>query len=84
VIAALIARVNANGRPGVDESKFVFSDQAYLRLTVSDWSPDALEQLRQAGLVITSQQGGALQGHIPIGSVQALAKLAFITRISPR
>ena len=83
-IAALIARVKAGGRPSVDESKFVFGDEAYIRLTIADLSAGALNQLRQAGLVITSQQGSTIQGHIPIARLEALSKLPFVQRIAPR
>ena len=83
-IAALIARVKAGGRPSVDESKFVFGGEAYVRLTVTDQSPDALNQLRQAGLVITAQHGGAVQGHIAIARLESLSKLTFVQRLAPR
>jgi Ca-activated chloride channel family protein len=83
-IAALIARVKAGGRPSVDESKFVFGEEAYVRLTIADLSAGALNQLRQAGLVITSQQGATIQGHIPIARLEALSKLPFVQRIAPR
>jgi len=83
-IAALIARVKAGGRPSVDESKFVFGEEAYVRLTIADLSTGALNQLRQAGLVITSQQGATIQGHIPIARLEALSKLPFVQRIAPR
>ena len=84
VIAALIARVKAGARPCVDETKFVFGTEAYIILTLANLSADALNQLRQAGLVITSQQGGAIQGHIPIARLEALSKLPFVQRIAPR
>jgi hypothetical protein len=84
VIAALIARVKAGARPCVDETKFVFGAEAYIILTLANLSADALNQLRQAGLVITSQQGGAIQGHIPIARLEALSKLPFVQRIAPR
>jgi hypothetical protein len=83
-IAALIARVKAGGRPSVDESRFVFGDEAYIRLTISDQSPDALNQLRQAGLVITSQQDVTIQGHIAIARLETLSKLPFVQRLAPR
>ena len=83
-IAGLIARVKGGGRPSVDESKFVFGDEAYIRLTIADQSPDTLNQLRQAGLVITAQQGSTIQGHIAIARLEFLSKLPFVQRISPR
>src|ERR1035441_6660355 len=84
VIAALIARVKAGARPCVDETKFVFGAEAYIILTLANLSADALNQLRQAGLVITSQQGAAIQGHIPIARLETLSKLPFVQRIAPR
>ena len=68
----------------MDESRFVFGDEAYIRLTISDQSPDALNQLRQAGLVITSQQGVAIQGHIAIARLETLSKLPFVQRLAAR
>jgi hypothetical protein len=84
VIAALIARVKSGYRPSVDESRFVFGDEAYIRLTLNDQSPDAIDQLRKAGLVITAQQGGTVQGHIAIARLEALSKLTFVQRLAPR
>ncbi len=55
-IAALIARVKAGNRPSIDEAKFVFGGDAYIRLTLTDTSADALNRLRQAGLVITASK----------------------------
>jgi Ca-activated chloride channel family protein len=83
-IAGLIARVKTGGRPSVDESKFVFGGEAYVRLTLSDQSSEALDQLRQAGLVITAQQGGAIQGHIAIARLESLSKLPFVQHVAPR
>jgi len=83
-IAALIARVKAGDRPSVDESKFVFGGEAYVRLTITDQSPDTLNQLRQAGLVITALQGGVIQGHIAIARLETLSKLPFVQRLAPR
>jgi len=83
-IAGLIARVKTGGRPRVDESKFVFGGEAYVRLTLSDQSSEALDQLRQAGLVITAQQGGAIQGHIAIARLESLSKLPFVQHVAPR
>jgi hypothetical protein len=68
----------------VDETKFVFGNEAYIRLTITDQSSDALNQLRQAGLVITGQQGGTIQGHIAIARLESLSKLSFIQRLAPR
>ena len=83
-IAALIARVKVGARPSVDEAKFVFANEAYIVLTLANLSAGALEQLRQAGLVITAQQGSSIQGHIPIARLEALSKLPFIQRLAPR
>jgi hypothetical protein len=83
-IAALIARVKAGGRPSVDESKFVFGDEAYVRLTIANLSDAVLDSLRHAGLVITTRQGSTIQGHIPIARLEALSKLPFVQRIAPR
>src|SRR6185369_4940115 len=51
VIAALIQRVKTAGRPSVDDAKFVFGDQAFIRVTLTAATPAAIEQLRKAGLV---------------------------------
>jgi hypothetical protein len=68
----------------VDETKFVFGNEAYIRLTIADQSFDALNQLRQAGLVITARQGGAIQGHIAIARLESLSKLPFVQHLAPR
>jgi Ca-activated chloride channel family protein len=83
-IAALIARVKAGNRPGIDEAKFVFGGDAYVRLTLTDASPDALNRLRQAGVVITGQQGNMISGHVPIAKLETVSKLPNVQRIVPR
>jgi Ca-activated chloride channel family protein len=83
-IAALIARVQAGARPGIDEARFVFGGEAYIRITLTAATPDALNQMRQAGLVITAQQGAIVQGHIPVARLEALSKVPGVQYISPR
>jgi Ca-activated chloride channel family protein len=83
-VAALIQRVAAGARPSVDEARFVFGGEAYLRITLSDASAGALQRLRQAGFTITRQEGGVIIGHAPVAKVEAISKLAVVTRIEPR
>ena len=84
VIAAVIQRVKSGARPGVDEARFVFGDQAYIRVTLSDASPAAIEQLRNAGMVVTKSEGNVIVGHVPLASLEALSKLPMVTWIAPR
>jgi Ca-activated chloride channel family protein len=83
-VAALIQRVKGAARPGVDEARFVFGGEAYLRITLSDASASALEQLRNAGFTVMRQEGGVIIGHAPVAKVEAISKLAFVTWIAPR
>ena len=83
-IAALIARVKAGNRPSIDEAKFVFGGEAYVRISLIDASTDALNRLRQAGLVITGQQGNMISGHVPVAGLESLSKLPNVQRIFPR
>jgi Ca-activated chloride channel family protein len=83
-VTALIQRVAAGARPGVDEARFVFGGEAYLRITLSDASPSVLEQLRKAGFTIARQEGNVIVGHAPVAKVEAISRLAFVTRIAPR
>ena len=84
LIVALIQRVKAGGRPSVDESRFVFGDQAYIRVTLADSSPAAIEQLRKAGLTITRTEGNVLVGQIALTALETLAKLPAVAWIAPR
>jgi hypothetical protein len=68
----------------VDEARFVFGGEAYLRITLSDASASALEQLRQAGFTITRQEGDVITGHAPVAKVEAISKLAFVARMAVR
>jgi hypothetical protein len=43
-----------------------------------------LNHLRQAGLVITGQQGNMISGHVPIAKLDALSRLPIVQRIFPR
>jgi hypothetical protein len=83
-VAALIQRVAAGARPSVEEARFVFGGEAYLRITLSDASAGALEQLRSAGFTITRQEGNVIIGHAPVARVEAISKLAFVTRMAVR
>ncbi len=84
LIASLIQRVQSGGRPSVDETRFVFGGEAYLRITLTDPSTLALDQLRKAGLTITRQEGNAVIGHAPVAKVEAISKLTFVAWIAPR
>jgi hypothetical protein len=83
-IAAVIRRAKNGARPSVDEARFVFGDQAYVRVTLSDASPTSIEQLRKAGLVITKTEGNVIAGHVALSSLEALSKLPIVTWIAPR
>ena len=50
---------------------------------LTDASADALNRLRQAGLVITGQQGNMIHGHIPVANLETLSKLPNVQRIFP-
>ncbi len=82
-IAAVIGRVKRGGRPSVEEARFVFGDQAYVRITLSDASAANLEQLKQAGLTIVRQSGNTVTGHIAVASLERVAKLGFVTWTAP-
>jgi len=84
VIAAIIQRVKAGGRPSVDEARFVFGNDAYIRVTLIDATPAAIEQLRKAGLVVTKTEGAVVSGHIPLAALEALSQLPIVASISPR
>lgn len=83
-IAAAIRRDKSGARPGVDESRFVFGGDAYVRLTLSDTSPGALDQLRKAGFVFTRRDGNTVSGHAPIAALEVISRLVFVTWIAPR
>ncbi|MBZ5626499.1 MAG: VIT and VWA domain-containing protein [Acidobacteriia bacterium] len=84
VITAVIQRVKSGARPSVDESRFVFGDQDYIRVTLNDASPAAIEQLRKAGLVVTRTEGNVVAGHVALASLEAISKLPIVTWIAPR
>ena len=84
VIAAVIQRVTTGGRPGVDEARFVFGDQAYIKITVRDTSPAAIEQLRNAGLVVTKVEGNVVSGHVALAKLEGVSRLPMVTWIGPR
>jgi hypothetical protein len=83
-LAALAQRVRSGGKPTAEESRFAINGEAYVRLTLTNASADALEQLRKAGLTITSQQRNEIAGHIRIEKLEALARLPFLVWIAPR
>ncbi len=82
-IVAAIERVKFGGRPSVDESRFVFGGEAYVRITLAGASTANLEQLRQAGLTIVRQNGNTITGHILLTKLEGLSKLLFVTWIAP-
>jgi Ca-activated chloride channel family protein len=83
-IAAAIQRAKSGARPGVDESRFVFGGDAYVRVTVSETSPSALDQLRKAGFVFTRRDGNTVWGHAPVAALEVISRLVFVTWIAPR
>ena len=82
-IEGVIQRVKRGSRPGVDEALFVFGSDAYIRITVNDLSPAALERLRKAGFVTLRRNGNRISGHAPVAALEAISKLAFVTWIEP-
>ena len=84
LITALIRRVQAGARPGVDETRFVFGGEAYIRITLNDASAGALDQLRRVGFLITRQEGNIVIGHAPVAKVEAISKLPAVAWIAPR
>jgi Ca-activated chloride channel family protein len=84
IIAAVIQRMRAGGRPSVDEARFVFGNDAYIRVTLIDVTPAAIEQLRKAGLVVTKTEGAVISGHVPLAALEALSQLPIVASISPR
>jgi Ca-activated chloride channel family protein len=82
-ILAVIQRVKGGGRPGVDESRFVFGGEAYLRITLSDASAANVEQLKQAGLTVVRQQGNVVLGHLSVSKLEGLFKLLFVSWVAP-
>jgi hypothetical protein len=82
-VAAVIQRVKAGGRPGVDEAQFVFGGQAFVRVTLSDSSQGAIDQLTRAGLVVTRREGYVIVGRVAVAALEAISKLAVVTWIAP-
>jgi hypothetical protein len=82
-IAAVIQRAKHGGRPGVDEAQFVFGGDAYVRITLSDFSPAALEGLRRAGFVTMRRNGNRISGHAPVAALEVISKLVFVVWIEP-
>jgi len=68
----------------VEESPFLFGDEAYLRITLTAASSETLDQLRKAGFKITKQEGTTVTGHVAIGKVKAISELSTVQWIAPR
>ncbi|MGD0497630.1 MAG: hypothetical protein ABSC23_04245 [Bryobacteraceae bacterium] len=83
-IAALVERVRSGASPSVDEARFVTGGEAYVQLTLADFSAESLDQLRNAGLTITRQDGGVVTGHIPPAKLEALSQFPFVLWIAPQ
>ncbi len=83
-LAALAQRVRNGFKPTAEESRFVSGGQAYVRLTLTNASAEALGQLKNAGLTITGQERNEIAGHIPVEKLEAIAQFPFVVWIRPR
>ncbi len=70
-------------KPAPNESRFVKSGIASVRLKIAVTSETALGKLRDAGLKIEAADGDKVRGTIPVGKLLALAELKEVKYISP-
>jgi hypothetical protein len=82
-IAAVVQRVKGRLRPGIDEARFVFGGRALVRITLTDASPAALEELKKAGVTITGQRGSIVSGSVAVEKLEAVTLLAIVAQIVP-
>ena len=67
----------------MDEAQFVFGGQAFVRVTLSDASQGAIDQLTRAGLVVTRREGYVVVGRVAVEALEAISKLPVVTWMAP-
>ena len=83
-VSALVGRMRRGASAGADESRFVIGGEAYIRLTLTNYSPQSIAQLRDLGLTITRQERGDVSGHLPPALLERVAQLPFVMWIAPQ
>jgi hypothetical protein len=83
-VEAVVERVRSGGPPGADEGRFVKGGEAYVQLTLTNFSAESLDQLRKAGLTIMRRDRGDVTGHVAPTKLEAIAELAFVMWITPQ
>jgi hypothetical protein len=83
-VAALAERARSGAPLTAEDARIVSRGQAYLRLTVTNYSPQSLALLRAAGFTILRQDRGDVEGRVAPAKLDALAQLPFVMWIAPR
>jgi hypothetical protein len=83
-VAALVEHVRSGAPLSADEGRFVKGGEAFVQLTLTNFSAESLDQLRKAGLTIMRQDRGDATGHIQPSKLEAVAELAFVMWIAPQ
>jgi Ca-activated chloride channel family protein len=84
-IAAVIERLQNKAQPVADEARFVRNNKAEVQVWLTDKSDKTLAALKQLGfeIVVDAKNSKLLIGRIAIDRLEELAKLNFVTYISP-
>ncbi|MBZ5496658.1 MAG: VIT and VWA domain-containing protein [Acidobacteriia bacterium] len=85
-IAALIARLGVPGaKPGADEGKFVRDGKASIQIWLAEKNTAVLAELKRLGFEVVLEPKSAMMliGRLPIGNLEALAKLDAVRYIAP-
>lgn len=84
-VAAVIERLNNRAQPSADEAKFVRNNKAEVQVWLSDKSESTVAQLKRLGfeIVLEPKSAKLLIGRIAIDKLEELAKLNFVTYVSP-
>jgi Ca-activated chloride channel homolog len=84
-VAAVIERLKNRAQPSAGEAKFIRNNKAEVQVWLSDKSESAIAQLKKLGfeIVLEPKSAKLLIGRIALDKLEELAKLNFVTYVSP-
>jgi Ca-activated chloride channel homolog len=84
-VAAVVERLKNKAQPSANEAKFIRHNKAEVQVWLSDKSESTIAQLKKLGfeIVLEPKSAKLLIGRIAIEKLEDLAKLNFVTYVSP-
>ncbi|HEY0765447.1 MAG TPA: VIT and VWA domain-containing protein [Pyrinomonadaceae bacterium] len=86
-LLAVVAKLDKKeALTSADEGGFIRNGKAEVQVWLSDKSPASLAKLKELGfeVVFDAKSGRLIIGRLPVEKIEALARLSFVTYVSPQ